>query len=874
MTPPAVADWLLRRALPPGTTGLTLLGDLREEFHERAAGGRAARTWYWGQALTLAWHYRGRARGYRPWPTRVTGGSMFDLRRDLLSAWRLARQAPGHTALVVLTLAAAIGATTVAFAFVDQVTLQGLPVADPGRTVIVYGADPRQGQPRGPISLADFLDYRERVRGVRGLAAWGGRPATLAHDQVAEAADVAVVTGDVAADWGLSAALGRLIGPGDDAPGAPRVVVLSHAWWQREFGASPEVLGERITVDGEPHTIVGVMAADMEAGNFSRYAAWVPLPLQRGTPRDARTLTLTARLAEGTTSAAAAAEFAAVARTLASEHPATNQGRTVTVLPAAEAVGGENFWTVMALLLAAVGFVMAIACANVAGMLLARATAREREVALRAALGAGRLRLVRQMLVEGLCLGAAGGLGGLVVAEGGLRLIRSVDSEPFFRQIRIDPHELLFVAALALIAPVLFSLAPALKAGRVDLRATLNAGGARSGATGGRGRGLLVIAQVALAVTLVTAAGLAVRTAINLSAVPPGFDASRLLVFGMDLDEGRYPTPEQARLALSSIEARVAAAAGVAGVAAIESLPAVGTEHTVTLGVDGLPARDEEAPWAQQLGIEAGTLGAMGVPVLAGRGLTDVEVGTDAPLALVSRVAADRYLGGVQAALGRRVVIVSGGQARERQVVGVTGDVRAGAVDRGMPPRLWIPLSGDRRVSLVVRTSGDPLDAAPGVREAMREAAPGLPMRGLEPYGRALARRNASDRIVIGMFAGFAVLALVLAGTGLYGLVAYSVSRRRAEFGTRFALGARVGDVLRLVLREATLLLAGGLTLGLAGGLLVARGMRGMFYGVGPADPINVAVVVALLVGVTLAASLGPALRASRVDPLDALRAE
>ncbi|MGE3191054.1 MAG: FtsX-like permease family protein, partial [Vicinamibacterales bacterium] len=384
----------------------------------------------------------------------------------------------------------------------------------------------------------------------------------------------------------------------------------------------------------------------------------------------------------------------------------------------------------------------------------------------------------------------------------------------------------------------------------------------------------LVVAQLALAVTLVTAAGLAVRTAVTLSAIPPGFDADRLLTFGLEFDPASYGDPAQARQAAGAIADRLTALPGVAGAALIEDLPAVGGERVVTLGVDGARPRPDDAPWAQQLGVGDGALETLGVPVIAGRSFSATEVASGAPLALVSLAAAERYFGGATSALGRRVRVVADGADQERQVIGVTGDVRAGDLAQGMPPRIWTPLPATRRLDVIVRAPGDPLDVAAAVRQALREVAPGLPLRDFESYRVSLDRRGASDRIVIGMFAGFAVLALVLATTGLYGLVAYSVSRRRAEFGTRFALGAQAGDVLRLVVRQAVVLLGAGLALGLAGGLAAATAMRGMFYGVGPADPVNLGVVVLMLTTVTLAAAAGPAWKASRVDPIEVLRNE
>ncbi|MFP5380051.1 MAG: ABC transporter permease, partial [Vicinamibacteria bacterium] len=494
-----------------------------------------------------------------------------DLRGDVRQAWRTARQAPGQSALIVTALALAIGAATIGFAFADLAVLRGLPVAEPDRTIFVYGVSPRQDDPTAAVSVPDFVDYRERATTVTAMAGMATRPASFVHAQVASAIQVHEVTGDFTAVWGLAPALGRLIQPGDDAPGAPGVVVLAHSFWQREFGGLPDIVGHAVQVGGRPHEVIGVMPPEMEFGSLARASAWVPLALDRGAPRDARRLLVTARLADGATAAAAAAEFASLAAALAEEHPGANGGWSARAVPIADGVGDANFWAVLTLLLLTVGAVMAIACANVAGILLARATARQREFALRLALGAGRGRILRQMLVEGLLLSLAAGVGGLVVAEGGLRLLRSIDADPVFQQILIDGHELALVAALALIAPVAFSLAPALRAGRQDIREVLNAGGPRGGTQASGARHALVVAQLVMAVVLITIAGLAVRTAVHLSQVPSGLDASRLLVFGLTLDPGDFPDEARLRQATDTFASGVGSATGVTGVTFVEA---------------------------------------------------------------------------------------------------------------------------------------------------------------------------------------------------------------------------------------------------------------------------------------------------------------
>ena len=799
--------------------------------------------------------------------------SISDSLDDLRHAVRAARQTPGQTLLIVTTLAIAIGSTTVGFSFADTIMLRGLPVSEPEDTVIVYAIDARQPDRRVGLYFEDYLDMRERVQTVQQLSAWAQARATLVRGGDTYATTISRVAGDLFNAWGLRLTLGRGLRPGDDAPGAAKVAVLAHHYWDQMFARSPQVIGETILIDGVAHEIVGVLEPSIEFGTFANIALWAALPLERGHARDARSVMVTGRLAEPASVATAAAEIDSIARAIEREHPATNRGRGTLVLAANRAMGGPNFWIVMTLLIAAVALVMAIAAANVAGILLARAAVRQREFALRVALGARRSRVFRQLASEGLLLATLGAAGGLLTAEGGLRVIRSVDAEPIFQQIVVDWHELVFVALLAVTTPLLFSLAPAVAAMRTNLPSLLNAGGPRSGGSGGRARQVLVVAQLALAVLLVTVGGLVLRTATAMAAAPTGFDTAPLLMFSVTLDEPNYPEPALRRQAVREIESRVRPIAGAVAVAAFDSLPAVSVEAASPVEIDGAPVVEgESAAWAHIVATDVDALNVLGVPVLRGRAMTNADVESDAAVAWISAQAASRYYGGLDATLNRRVRTRERGSARERVIVGITGDARNVEPERGMPPRVWVPLSEPRSVSFVVRAVGDPAALAPAVRRAVRDVAPGVPVEGLEAYDQAIARRAGSDRVTMGMLASFAAVALLFAATGLYGIVAFSASQRRAEFGTRFALGAQVRDVAGLVIAQAFKLLALGLTVGIIAGLMAAEAMRSMLYGVTPLDPLNVLGVVTLLALVTVAASLMPAWRAARVDVMDSLR--
>lgn len=695
----------------------------------------------------------------------------------------------------------------------------------------------------------------------------------MVRDGEAYATQVSRVTGDLFAAWGVRVRLGRGLRPDDEAPGAPGVALLAHHYWQQMFGGSPAVIGETILVDGVPHEIVGVVDASMEFGNFASVGLWAPLALEPGAARDARSVMVTGRLAAQATVGAAAAEIDSIARAIEREHPDTNRGRGTLVLAANRAMGGPNFWIVIALLMFAVVLVMAIAAANVAGVLLARAAARQREFALRAALGARRTRVFRQLAAEGLLLAILGAGGGLLAAEGGLRVIRSVEAEEIFQQIVVDWHEIAFVALLAVATPLLFSLAPALAAMRTNLPSLLNAARPRSGKSGGRARQVLVVSQLAVAVMLVTVGGLVVRTATAMAAAETGFDSSGLIIFSLAASEQRGSEPAVRRQLVRSLESRLRLISGVVGVAALDSLPAVSIEVASPIEIDGAEAVESAStPWAYITGIDADALTVLGVPMLRGRPMLDADVDTDRSVVWISAQAATRYFGSVDAAIGRRLRIRSHGIVRERQIVGISGDARYVEPERGMPPRVWLPLSEPSHVNVVVRASGDAATIVPALRLAVREAMPGIPVEGLETYDQAIARRAGSDRVIMGMLTSFAAVALLFAATGLYGIVAFSANQRLAEFGTRFALGAQIRDVAWLVIGQAFRLLALGLTLGIAGGLATANSLRSMLYGVTPLDPLNIIAVISLLTIITLAASLMPAWRAARVDVMDSLR--
>jgi putative ABC transport system permease protein len=868
--PPRLAEALLRRVLPPGARGLSIIGDLAEEFAERP---RMARFWYWRQAGLLALRYgcsrgRSRALGLR------ARSPMSDLFRDLRLAARALLRSPGTSALIIGTLAVAIGSTTVGFTFIDLAVLRGMPVDDPKAVVYLWSIDPRQGHDRAPVSLADFTDYRARSQTVERLSAFTRGQAGLLEGREASTVVVIRATADLFAAMGQHAHLGRLFMEGDDQAGRPQVAVLGHRYWQQVMGADASVIGRTVQLGRVPHTIVGVLRPGIEVGSLALVDMWVPLVVDPTGPRGDRQLRVLGRLRAGVSAEQAASEFAAIGDALAREYPETNAGWRGRLVPISAAMGGENFWIVIALFGLSVTLVICIACANVANLLLARAIARRREMAMRSALGATRWRNLRQVLAEGVLLAVAAGTLAVAIAEALLRAVRAVDSEPVFKQLRVDGHELAFIGAIVLVGPLLFALIPAWLSYRGDLRGALNEGGARAGGTRGRGRAVLVATQLALAVVLLTTAGLAVRSALAVSLVETGMRTDGLLKFEMDFDEQQYPDSRLPQV-VDQLRARLVSLPGVAGMGALDRLLVVSGDRTVSLRFQGRAVPLEGAePWALQVGVSADALGALGVPMLGGRPISRNEEATLAPVALLGREAAARYFETPGQAIGQVMEVIEGDRSTSRMVVGLVGDVLTADLERGAQPRIWVPLGAARHVALVVRGHGDVATLGASLRRAVGEVAPTVPIVGLETYETALRRQRSSDHVVIGIFAGFSLVALALAATGLFGVVSYSVSQRTAEFGTRFALGARGIDVLAMVMRESLRVLAIGLSAGLAGGLLVATAIRGVLYGVTPLDPLNIVGVMALLGVTALIASIVPAARAARVDLVTALRRE
>ena len=863
--PPRLAQWLLVRALPPGKRGESMRGDLLEEFQHQSTA------WYWQQTLRLVFRY---ALSETPQPKLTyprSAGMWFDVGSDLKNAFRSMRRAPGTSALIVLTLAFAIGAATIGFTFADFALLRGLPVDDTSKVVSVFVDDPQKSNPRARVSAPDFLDYVARSKTLEKMAVMRDGRAPLIRNGQSQTLNVTYASADLFASMGQAPLLGRVFQAGDDRPGAPPVALLAHRYWQAEFDRRDSVLGTTLQIGRDHFTVVGVLSPAIEFGNLGETEVWLPLAVNPDAPRDQRNLRFLARLRDGVTFEQAAAEMGAIGDALGHEYPRTNGGWSTRLVPVNDLIGGEGFWVVLALFILSIALLMAVATANVSNLVMVRTLARVRELAVRTALGARKGRIVRQFVTEGMVLSLLAAVLSLPVAWAGLEALIEISGEPVFRQLQIDSHEASFVALLALICPLLFSISPVRTLSRPDLRQVLAVGG-RGVTASTRARAVLVVVQVALAVILLTVSSLAWRSIRQLYAAPIGIETTNLLIFGLDFNDAMYPTPEEARAAAVGTRERLLEVAGVESVVMIDPLPVLGDRAPVALTIDNETGDAKEArPMAFVTATSGNADRTLGLRMVAGEwwreGARDVAV--------VSEAAARRYLGGVEAAMGHFITFAQGNTLVRRRVIGVSSDVANTDRTEAPPARVWVPVDeSSRSFSYVLRARNNPGALASEVRTVVAAQAAAVPIEYLSTFDDELARAASSDYAVIAMLGMFALLALVLATTGLFGVVSYAVAQRTAEFGTRMALGARSTDVVRLVVRESAWLLIIGLTVGLVGGIGVGTTMKAMLFGLSPADPITLVSVSGLLALVAMIATALPAWKASRIDPVIALRTE
>jgi predicted permease len=814
--------------------------------------------------------------------------------RDVRFAVRGLFRSPAFTAIAVLTLALGIGANTAIFSVVYSVLLRPLAYADPERLISIRAAYAGTETQDIPASQPEYHDYLQGVGSLQDLAAVYPISINLTGLGEPQRIQASVVSHNYFRLLGVAPAVGRDFTPDDDRGQIGYVVIISHDLWRKRFGGDPGVIGKTVRLDDDPMTIIGIMPRGfrhvLESG-ASPMEVWAPIALDNPDPeflnaRNARVYDLIGRLKPGRTVADAQAELAVVTARLREQYPQNypqGQGWHAVAKPLAEQVVGE-VRPALLVLLGAVGFVLLIGCANVANLLLARATVREREIALRTALGSSRGRLVRQLLTESLVLAVlGGGLGLLLAAWGTSALGRLVALYlPRAGEIELSLPVLAFTAFLILLTGVAFGLIPALQASRADLQGVLkDAGRGSAGAPRTRMRAALVVAEVAVALMLLAGAGLMLRSFQRLMAVEYGFDPDRLLTLQVwlpvpnDRSKGRYLTHDQRRTFYERSLAAVEAVPGVRSAALISKLP-FGGQNDARLVIEGRPVGPDEPPAVAEVRlVSPNYFETMGVPLLRGEGLPEPLDSVARRTVLVNRTMAEKYWPGADP-IGRRVRW-SGDGTPWLTVVGIVGDVRQiGLAD---PPReelysSYRAVSGNE-MSMVVRTGDDdPERLGAAITAAIRSVDPEQPVFSVMSMERLIENASAERRISMVLLLLFAGMALLLSAIGIYGVMAYTTTQRRHEIGIRLALGAGGADVLRLVVGQGMRLVVVGLAAGLLGAFLLSRTLASQLYGITAQDPLTYAIVALLLGTVALLATWVPARRATRVDPMISLRVE
>jgi putative ABC transport system permease protein len=800
--------------------------------------------------------------------------------QDLRFGVRMLRRNPLTTVLALLILTLGIGANTAIFSVISGVLLEPLPLPRPERVIRIMDSAPRHGFPRFSSSAPNYRDWRDQNHSFATFDAYSVEHFNLTGGSRPSAVDGSAVTGNFFRTLGLEPLHGRFFHPEDDRPGAEPVAVLSAELWHAYFGGDPSVVGRRIQVDGRYRTVVGITRGSFSFPTDARI--WLPLALDYAKEsRGAHQLGVLGRLRPGVTLAQAQAEMSAIASHLERQYPDSNTGWGVELMALQDRLV-EDVRPALALLQRAVWVVLLIACANVANLLLARMTARGREITLRAVLGAGRRRLIRQVVAESVVLFLAGGALGLLLAWSGTRALLALkpDAVPRAETVGLDGRVLLYTLLLSLATGALVGLVPALAAAGGRLGESLKEGG-RAVAGGGRRHWLrngLVVAEVALALVLLIAAGLLLRSFSRLQGVRPGFESRGVMTAVLSLPDVKYPSERQQALFFEQLMERVRALPGVTAAATVYPLPLSGHNFVLQFDVAGRPRPSPtEVPRADVVVVTPDYFRAMTIPLLAGRVFTVQDRIGSQPVILVNRTMAGKIWPG-ESPLGKRISFGGppGGPPAWLTVVGVVGNVRAGelskeAVSQVYQPALQQPLP---ETALVLRTAEPPERLVAPVRQVVQALDRELPLDRVQTLDAVVAQSLATNRVKTLLIGLFGALALLLAAVGIYGLVSYSVAQRTHEIGIRVALGAGRGAVQRMVIGQGMGLVLIGLAAGLAASLAVGRLVASQLYQVSPVDPWTYTGVPLALAAVALAANWLPARRATRVDPLTALRAE
>lgn len=802
--------------------------------------------------------------------------------QDLRYGFRALSRNPGFCGVAILALALGIGPNTAIFTMVNAVLLKPLPVPEPQRVVMIWGTMLKSGFDQLPVSGADYLDWKKQATSFDEMAAAFAIPEyglNVSGAGEPERVPAATASKEFLPALGIKPIAGRNFRPEEDRPGGAPAVLISNVFWQRRFHADPSAIGRTLTVDGVPRTIVGVVPHEL--GEMVAADLWLPTAIDPNNPeRRNHNYGVVALLRPGVTVAQARAEMTVIAQRLERAYPASNTGYGITVFPMAEMFTGR-IRPVLMILLGAVGLLLLISCGNLANLLLARAATREKEIAVRAALGAGRSRIVWQLLTESLVLAMAGGSLGLLLAIWTVHVLRGVvpDMFPMLQHMRVDLPVLTFTLGLSILTGLLFGMVPAWKSSYADLNTTLKEAGGRSESAGGshRVRSFLLASQVALAVLLSVSAGLLLRSFDRVAAVNPGVRVAHILTMNLSLPTVKYDTPVKRANFYRDLTERLESLPGVRSAGAVMFLPLRVSILSFRIGVNGFqiqgrqPVSQGQEPMADYRMATPGYFNTIGIALRKGR-LFDQHDDLGAKrVALINEAMAGKHFPRDNP-LGQH--ITTGGTSME--IVGVVADAKLYGLDAPIEPAIYVPhmQHPGESMGLAVQAQGDPAAIASAVRREILKLDPEQAISNVRTMEMVLSDSLMLRRVSMLMLAVFAALALTLAAVGIYGLTVYSVSRRTHEIGLRVALGASQAEVLRLIVVRGLVISMIGAAIGLAAALQLTRVLSGMLYGVTATDPLVFVGVPLLLVAVSAIASYVPARKAMRIDPLVALRYE
>ena len=815
--------------------------------------------------------------------------------QDLRFGGRMLRRSPGFTASVVLTLALGIGANTAIFSVINSILLRPLPYQDPEGLVQLWEISSQQkgSNDKNSVSLPNFVDWREQNQSFEYMAAYLARSMNFTGEEQPERLQGVVVSPSFLPLLKVQPFIGRAFLPDEAQPGKHRVVMISYSLWQRRFGADPNITEKTMLLNGIGHPIIGVLperfqfpdpegrrAPGSSAGQTTDLLLPMAFDPKNLGDRGSHFLLALGRLKPGVTCEQAQAEMDSIANRLEGLYPESSKGWTIRVVPLHEQVVGE-VRPMLLLLLAAVGFVLLITCANVANLLLARATTRHKEMALRLALGAGRGRLIRQLLIESLLLAILSGGIGLLVAYWGSQAIvtLSLSELPRAHEIAIDNRALIFTLGLSLLTGILFGIVPALQASRINLNESLKEGSksATAGVHRNRFRSLLVVSEIALSLVLLIGAGLLIKSFVRLANVKTGFEAGNLLTANLSLPFSKYPEPEKRMAFFEQVLEKLQAIPGVQSVGATTDLPLSGSNNNITFIIEGRAAALlSDEPAANWRAVSPDYFTTMGMTLVNGRGFTNRDRKGTPEVVLINEAMAERYWPG-ESAIGKRITIYDNDAPRPwREIIGIVSNIRHFNLRKEPVPEMYVPhlQRPQSSMTLVSRLTSDQQSVIAAMREAVLSVDKDQPTYNIRMMSQVISESLTSSRVIMLLLGIFAAVALVLAGVGIYGVMSYSVAQRTREIGIRMALGANMGNVLRMVIWQGLSVAIVGLVIGAAGAYALKQVIVNQLFGVEATDPLTFVMVSALLLLIVLLACWIPARRATKVAPMIALHHE